>query len=271
MSIPTADCCSTPVPAASIVLQGTGYAPKGRVIDEFVPGARAYWTGPERASAAIIHVYDIWGFEPAQNNNGRQVADLLSEATGLPVVIIDFFRKVAITQQEMVEKGPAAVQKYAQRTNFPGVVEPDLHAAIATLNKVGCTAFGVVGFCWGGKICIQAVGTPALVAKGVRAAASVHPAMLEMSDAEKVGGAVCLLPSKDEPEIVSGEFWETIHKKEGVGARSVHKRFSDVFHGWCQTRGNFSDPLNKQRAEEAVAMIADFFRKELVDGAAPSL
>lgn len=200
----------------------------------------------------------------------------------------------------MATSGMSAVQKYAQRTNFPHVVHPDLLATIEQLNKTsGATQFGIVGFCWGGKIVIQALGSPDLVSKGLKAAASLHPSMLDTEDAEKCNGAVCLLPSKDEPEIVSGEFWEKIKGKKGVGERSVHKRFADMFHGyvffraqretcrssvlgltptgrapffvnrWCQTRGNFSDPTNKERAEEAIAMTAEFFKKELVGS--PSL
>lgn len=188
-----------------------------------------------------------------------------------------------------------AVQKYAQRTNFPNVVEPDYFAALTKLRSQGFQNFGTIGFCWGGKIVIQALGSPRLVERGLKAAASLHPSMLDMEDAEKCNGAVCLLPSKDEPEIVSGAFWETIKNKPGIGERSIHKRFDDMFHGWvykrtigvsiysdesdylcfwvagvrrwCQTRGNFSDPLNKQRAEEAVGMAAEFFKKELAGNA----
>lgn len=68
MSIPTAASCCTPVPESSITLNpSAGYQPKGKVIDEFIPGVRAYWTGPETGKAAIITTYDIWGFEPAQS------------------------------------------------------------------------------------------------------------------------------------------------------------------------------------------------------------
>jgi hypothetical protein len=67
-AIPTAECCATPIPASSIVLESAqGYQPKGKVIQDFIPGVRAYWTGPEKAKAAIVHVYDIWGFEPKQS------------------------------------------------------------------------------------------------------------------------------------------------------------------------------------------------------------
>ena len=125
-----------------------------------------------------------------------------------------------------------AVLKHAERTNFPNVVLPDLHATIDLLSKTaGATHFGIVGFCWGGKIVIQALGTPELVSKGLKAAGSLHPSMLDMEDAKKCNAAVCLLPSKDEPEIVSGEFWEAIKAKPGVGERSIHKRFADMFHG----------------------------------------
>lgn len=42
--------------------------------------------------------------------------------------------------------------------------------------------------------------------------------------------------------------------------KSVHKRFDDMHHGFAAARGDWKDPLNAQRANEALKIVADFFK-----------
>lgn len=76
--------------------------------------------------------------------------------------------------------------------------ENDLQNVIDHYKKEGATAFGIFGFCLGGKRSIQAVAE----LDDIKAAALIHPALLEISDAEAVKSPVLFLPSKDEPDLV---------------------------------------------------------------------
>lgn len=83
--------------------------------------------------------------------------------------------------------------------SWENVVKDDLKNVIDHYKKEGVTTFGIFGFCWGGKRSIQAVAE----VDDIKAAALLHPAFLETSDAEAVKGPVLFLPSKDEADLVS--------------------------------------------------------------------
>lgn len=146
----------------------------------------------------------------------------------------------------------AKVQEWISRVGSWDTVSPHLARVKARLQSQGIKSAGIVGFCWGAKIAVQAT----VVDPWYTGVALIHPAKLELSDAEKVQAPVLLLPSKDEPDLT--EFFEII-KKKSFGAQSYHQRFDDMHHGWVAARGDFKDPLNKQRASEAVQISADFF------------
>ena len=82
--------------------------------------------------------------------------------------------------------------------SWENVVKRDLLNVIEHYRKEGVTSFGVFGFCWGGKMSIQAVSE----VDDIKASALLHPAFLQNSDAETVKHPVIFLPSKDEPDLV---------------------------------------------------------------------
>jgi hypothetical protein len=45
-----------------------------------------------------------------------------------------------------------------------------------------------------------------------------------------------------------------------VFKKSVHRRFDDMHHGFAAARGDWNDPLNAQRANEALNIVATFFK-----------
>lgn len=101
---------------------------------------------------------------------------------------------------------------------------------------------GVYGFCWGGKMSIQA-------SKHVGAAAIVHPAFIEVSDAEKVSVPLCLIDSKDEDIKTMDEFTDEL-KKKPFGDKVRRKRYNTMFHGFCAGRANYGDEENSKKANE---------------------
>lgn len=82
--------------------------------------------------------------------------------------------------------------------SWENVVKTDLQEVINHYKKEGAIKFGIFGFCWGGKMSIKSVAE----IDDIKAAALLHPAFLENSDAEAVKGPVLLLPTKDEPDLV---------------------------------------------------------------------
>ncbi|RUS34906.1 hypothetical protein BC938DRAFT_477872 [Jimgerdemannia flammicorona] len=135
-------------------------------------------------------------------------------------------------------------------------ISPDLAKVKQYLTSSGFQSVGIVGFCWGAKIAITATGKDSWYA----GAALIHPSQLILEDAQKAQGPILLLPSKDEADL--SEFFDII-KSKPFGAHSYHHRFDDMHHGWVAARGNFTDPLNKQRATEALQLSADFFQQVL--------
>ena len=55
-------------------------------------------------------------------------------------------------------------------------------------------SWGIVGFCWGGKI----VNLTSQSGTKFKAAAACHPAMVDPADAPGVTIPYCMIPSKDE-------------------------------------------------------------------------
>ena len=85
--------------------------------------------------------------------------------------------------------------------------------------------------------------------KYVSAAALVHPAFIEVSDAEKVAAPLCLIDSKDEDKGTMDKFIEEV-KKKPFGEKVVRKRYDTMFHGFCAGRANYGDEENAKKANE---------------------
>jgi dienelactone hydrolase len=106
---------------------------------------------------------------------------------------------------------------------------------------------GIYGFCWGGKMSLQASHL-------VGATAIVHPAFIEVTDVEKVQSALCIVDSKDEDEATFDKFTEEAKKK--FGDKIWRKRYGDMFHGFCAGRANYADPENGKQANSVLNLDA---------------
>lgn len=83
----------------------------------------------------------------------------------------------------------------------------------------------------------------------VDAAAIVHPAFIEVSDADKVATPLFLIDTKDEDKDTMDKFTEAL-KKKPFGEKVERKRFDDTFHGFCAGRANYGDEKNAKYANE---------------------
>jgi dienelactone hydrolase len=109
-----------------------------------------------------------------------------------------------------------------------------------------------VQYCWGGKVV-------ALTAKAdtnpFSIAASVHPAMVDPSDAEGLKIPFIMLASGDEPA-------EDVKKLEDALKVPKHVEiFGDQIHGWMAARGDLSNDRVKAEYERGYAKLLDFFSK----------
>ncbi|RUS21856.1 Alpha/Beta hydrolase protein [Endogone sp. FLAS-F59071] len=239
MSLPPT-CCSVPSVESD-------YASIG--VTERVEDIDLYTVGPKDAKRAVVLIYDVFGPHP----NTKQFADILAKTHGFYVVIPDFFRGDAWNAEKMANDPTwVKIKEWIATAGHWEKISVDLGKVKTHLTASGVKSVGLVGFCWGAKIAVTATGADSWYA----GAALIHPSQITTSDAEKANAPILLLPSKDEGDLT--EFFEVV-KSKPFGAQSYYQRFDDMHHGWCGARGDYTDPLNKQRATEALQITADFF------------
>jgi dienelactone hydrolase len=180
---------------------------------------------------------DIFGFQ----NPTQQGADILASTLGARVAMPDIFKGAPWDLSNFPPPDKDAFLAWIGTNNW-AKVEAILIKTIAFLKQDGAKKFGVYGFCWGAKMAC-------LSTQLVGPAGIVHPAFLQLSDAEKVVAPICLLDSKDEDKAAMEEFIAVL-KKKPFGDKVRHKRYDDMFHGFCAGRANYGDELNGKRARE---------------------
>ena len=93
-----------------------------------------------------------------------------------------------------------------------------------------------------------------------QAGACVHPAMLSAEAAEKVIKPLCILPSKDEPDL---EPIKKVLDAKPFGSECVYKRYDNMHHGWCAARGDWTVKEQADAASDAIGVMTEFFQKQL--------
>ncbi|KAI0793236.1 hypothetical protein C8Q75DRAFT_804052 [Abortiporus biennis] len=240
-------CCSIP-PVKS------DYVPKGtfKSIGNF---KKVYVTGPETlGEAALVCVYDIFGFKPQT----QQGADIIAENLKIQVLMPDFFE----------DGHPWPVEHFPPKTDEDKKKLQEFFGSIASppknmekllefghqLKDKGVRSIGTYGFCWGGKVIILA---GAQQATPFSAVSLVHPAMLHAEDAQNLNVPIGLYPSNDEPE---NEFHKMVEimKKKPFADKNDYKKY-DSFHGFAAARANLDDPDNKEKYEALYCDLIKFF------------
>ena len=133
--------------------------------------------------------------------------------------------------------------------------------------------WGVVGFCWGGKVVSLTSGDNS----PYKAAAECHPAMVDPEDAEKIKIPLAMLASKDEPAEDVKKFEEKL-----TGPKHF-ETFGDQIHGFSKlpfnrypnqklsadgvvlvaARADLEDPRVKEEYERGYKTLLTFFGKHL--------
>ena len=132
---------------------------------------------------------------PPKNPKALQICDKVA-AAGFWVAFPDVFRGKPWPMEKFPPPDRQELMDWIGGYTFDDKVKPDLAAALEVLRGKGARKFGIVGFCWGGKVSTLASQD----ASTYSATASAHPSFLTVEDAAVVNAPILLLPSKVRPQ-----------------------------------------------------------------------
>lgn len=136
---------------------------------------------------------------------------------------------------------------------------PDKH-----LHKVGAVmeaaermfpnikTWGVLGYCWGGKM-VSILGGQNMFKAGVQ----TSPAMVDPGEAANVKIPMCILPSKDENEQVILEYAANLKVPYMV------ETFKNQRHGFMSARGDLGDAQTREEYERGYKLVLEWFQEHL--------
>jgi len=200
----------------------------------------------------LIGVYDVYGFF---NSNLKQVADQLAvQSGGFLVAVPDFFlgdhwdeSSQNITMQEWVNRVG----------NWDLIVKPGLLNTVRHYQQTkGVEEFAIYGMCFGAGISTLAAIE---LSTYFKASGLVHPSFVTDDQAEFVEIPMYLMPASTDMDM--SYFYQVIQSK--FGDNSGHRRFDDMPHGFTGARGNFSDPVVRERVDEVITKLGVFFDQNL--------
>ncbi|KAL9083323.1 MAG: hypothetical protein Q9165_008581 [Trypethelium subeluteriae] len=220
-----------------------------------VDGMKTYVTGQPEGKEAILVIYDIFGFFPQT----LQGADILGQK--YKVFVPDWFEgkpcDLSWHPPDTKEK-EEKLGNFFQTTGAPPKTAQRVPKVVELLKKMPENAavqkWGVVGYCWGGKIVSLTTqeGTP------FKAGAACHPAMVDPNDAKGATVPIAMLPSKDESkDDVAG--WE----KE-IKQKHLVKWYPDQVHGFMAARADLTDANVRKNYEDGYRTLLDFFGQHLL-------
>ncbi|OCK74917.1 hypothetical protein K432DRAFT_420081 [Lepidopterella palustris CBS 459.81] len=210
--------------------------------------------GEFAAAAAIVLVYDIFGFSPQI----LQGADLLAHASSkhqyrvyMPDILVGNLADPAWFPPDTLEKSQAMGSYFGPQG--PADANTMLAKLLSVVNAIKETsspmeALGVLGYCWGAKI----VSLASTADTPFKAAGEVHPSGLDPADAPKITIPLCMLASQDEDASLVKAF------EEGLVVPKLVERYEEAPHGWMASRGDLEDAKGKADYERGYATVLAF-------------
>lgn len=117
----------------------------------------------------------------------------------------------------------------------------------------GFSKWGIIGYCWGGKVANLVVGKESIF----KVAAQAHPAMLDPSDAKNITVPIAVLASKDEdPKAVKGY-------EENLKVPNHVETFPTQIHGFMAARADLENPEVRKEYERGYQTVLSFFHEHL--------
>jgi len=233
-------CCPT-----TITARKSDYVPKT------VP---FYETGAATSAKVLVFVYDIFGMSPQV----RQVADLIADATGYRVIIPDFFDGKPWPMEKFPPGEGDDLMGWIKSAGDYSRIRALLVPVLERVRAQGAKSVGLVGFCWGARMCMNALQEGL-----VDAVALCHPSFVEDKDFEggiaSLKGGVAILRSKDEaPMQPTKDIFAAANSPKFVVAD-----FDNMHHGFMGARADFNDAENVKAVEEGVKIVSNFFAAAL--------
>lgn len=223
------------------------YVSKGKVItlgDMFV-----YEVSPANPKIGIVLNYDIFGLEICGT---RAFCDRLSEETGYAVVMGDYFRGNAWSLKDYPFSDHDAFMTWVNSFSDNKLAE-DVETLRSYLVEKGIEKIGIIGFCWGGKVSILGAKTGQF-----QAAAAMHGAFIQDSDAPDIKCPLLLIDAGDDPD--RSNIAKVLKANPDIGPKSDFLRYDDMEHGWTN-RGDKTVPRVKECMDEAFGQAKSFFQE----------
>ncbi|KIW16974.1 hypothetical protein PV08_04165 [Exophiala spinifera] len=244
----SAACCNTPVVISK------GYKEMGKYAT--VDGLKTYITGPSSASHGILVIFDIFGFFPQT----IQGADILAHSSEkhYQVFMPDWFdgnpADISWYPPDTEDKG----RKLGAFFNTEAAPAKTVDRVMKVMNKLqsnypNMKSWGVVGYCWGGKIVnlVSQQGTP------FKAAASCHPAMVDPNDAPNVTIPILSIPSMDEDKSAMAQY------EAALKVPNRTEWYDDQIHGFMAARSDLENKKVKAAYEKAYQTLLTWFSEHL--------
>ncbi|KAI1190199.1 dienelactone hydrolase [Nemania serpens] len=234
---------------------GEGYEPKGRYID--LDGLKTYVTGPPDADKAILAAYDIFGFFP-QTLQGADIVATSDAGQSYQVFMPDFFNGSPAKMEwypPVNDEQKAALGEWFKDAQW-SIHRPKLPGLLQAAGKFNpkIKAWGIMGYCWGGKMAsIVAGDEPGLF----KVAVQTSPAQIDAGDAAQAKIPMMILASEEESKESVREYEERLTVPHHV------ERFEDQLHGFMSARADLKDSKVKSEYERGYALALKFFREHL--------
>lgn len=214
-------------------------------------------TGPTSAKTGIISFYDVFGYY----SQTLQGADILANPNAEKpsrVFVPDFLKGNPANldwyppeTEEQKSATQAWLKDNLSAEKHSALFEEMLEAAAKANPDI--TSWGVIGYCWGGKMVALIAGRNTKIKAGIQSS----PAMVDASDAEKVKVPMMMLASKDEPAEAVKKFDEALKVTKHV------ETFGDQVHGWMSARGDLDDEKVRSEYERGYRLAVEFFGTHL--------
>jgi dienelactone hydrolase len=197
--------------------------------------------------------YDIFGLTP----QCTQVADMLAEKMNCRVVVPDFFLAKPWPKERYPPKEGDDLMGWIRTAgSWEDRIRDMLNTVIARLKGQGTSEVSLIGFCWGARMCLNALNE-----KIVSSVALVHPSFVNDNDftngVDALNGPVAILRSKDDPEMLNTKAMFTA----AASPKFVFEDFNTMPHGFMGARADFNDQAFVSEIDRAMTILVKFFGK----------